>query len=160
MQYWEEFTLRFSKYASFLYVSRWDKQVHEIEKSIEVVSMDLKQAKFSDCFHTLSSETLQSLQEIIASIETMASQIDRKHMKPTLLIVDDNQAFIDSVIFALTEFLVLKAHSPAEARERIHAPIDLVLLDLVFDEKSPEKQEGLEFILNLRHFFRIFLLLF
>ena len=71
-------------------------------------------------------------------------------MKPTLLIVDDNLAFTDSVAFVLTEFLVLKAHSPDEARERIHAPIDLVLLDLVFDEKSPEKQEGLEFIPELK----------
>ena len=78
MQCWDEFTLRFSKYASFLYVSGWDKQVHEIERSINVVTMDLKKAEVSDCFHTFSSETIQSLKEIITSIENMASQIDRK----------------------------------------------------------------------------------
>lgn len=78
MQYWDEFTLRFSKYASFLYVSGWDKQVHEIERSINVVTMDLKKAEVSDCFHTFSSETIQSLKKIIKSIENMASQIDRK----------------------------------------------------------------------------------
>lgn len=72
-------------------------------------------------------------------------------MKPTLLIIDDNRAFTGSVAFVLTEFHVLKAHSPAEARQMIHTTIDLVLLDLVFNEKTPDRQEGLEFIPELKN---------
>lgn len=74
----------------------------------------------------------------------------RNSMKPTLLLIDDNRAFTNSVAFVLTEFQVLKAHSVAEARDKILAAIDLVLLDLVFDEKSPDRQEGLEFIPELK----------
>jgi DNA-binding NtrC family response regulator len=71
-------------------------------------------------------------------------------IKPNLLIIDDNNAFSDSVAFALTGFNVTKAHSPADAKEKLLPAIDLILLDLVFNEKKPDHLEGLDFIPYLK----------
>ena len=71
-------------------------------------------------------------------------------MKPTLLIIDDNRAFTDSVVFALNDFSVIKAHTLAEARGKLRPDTDLILLDLVFNETRPDKLEGLAFIPYLR----------
>jgi DNA-binding NtrC family response regulator len=66
--------------------------------------------------------------------------------KPNLLIVDDNKAFTNSAAFVLTDFNVIKAYSPDEVRKKIHPEIDLILLDLVFNEQKPDIKEGLDFI--------------
>ena len=71
-------------------------------------------------------------------------------MKPTLLIIDDNRAFTDSVVFALNDFSVIKVYTLAEARGKLRPDTDLILLDLVFNETRPDKLEGLAFIPYLR----------
>lgn len=71
-------------------------------------------------------------------------------IKPNLLIIDDNSAFSDSVAYVLTSFQITKAHSLTEAREKLHPAIDLILLDLVFNEKKPDHLEGLDFIPYLK----------
>jgi DNA-binding NtrC family response regulator len=70
--------------------------------------------------------------------------------KPHLLIIDDNKTFTESVAFTLTEFQVEQAHSVLEGKQKLNSKIDIVLLDLVFNEKYPEKQEGLGLIPFIR----------
>lgn len=74
-------------------------------------------------------------------------------MKPNLLIIDDNKAFADSVELVLKDFQVTKVHSLNEAREKLHNGIDMILLDLVFNEKKPDHLEGLDFIPYLKEHF-------
>lgn len=76
LQEWKVFTERFNKYAPYLYISGWDRQIRKIERYIDAISIDLKKAEMSDSFHIFSSETLQSLKDIMSSLEKMASQID------------------------------------------------------------------------------------
>lgn len=71
-------------------------------------------------------------------------------IKPTLLIIDDNKDFADSVALVLNSFVVIKAYSPDEARKKFHSKIDLILLDLVFDEKNPDQLDGLQFIPDIK----------
>jgi DNA-binding NtrC family response regulator len=66
--------------------------------------------------------------------------------KPNLIIIDDNKAFTKSVAFVLKDFHVIETHSPSEAREKLDSTVDIILLDLVFDDKTPDRYEGLDFI--------------
>lgn len=74
----------------------------------------------------------------------------RNMKKPTLLIVDDNQQFTNSVALVLKGFDVIRAHSPSECLKLLSSEIDILLLDLVFNEKHPEKQEGLDLVPVIR----------
>lgn len=70
--------------------------------------------------------------------------------KPNLLIVDDNRQFTKSVEVVLGDFNVFKAHTPRDVFTFLSSDIDIVLLDLVFNENNPLKQEGLELIPKIR----------
>jgi len=70
--------------------------------------------------------------------------------KPRLLIIDDNKTFTESVAFTLNEFQVEQAHSVQDGKQKLNSKIDIVLLDLVFNEKYPDKQEGLGLIPFIR----------
>jgi len=58
--------------------------------------------------------------------------------------------FADSVELVLKNFEVTKVPSLHAAREKLYYNIDLILLDLVFNEKVPDKMEGLDFIPYLK----------
>lgn len=64
--------------------------------------------------------------------------------KRTLLIVDDNEAFSNSLRRALrSDYEVRLARTPTEAASAMAPPPDAVLLDLRLDERSPDNQDGL-----------------
>lgn len=64
--------------------------------------------------------------------------------KRTLLIVDDNEAFSNSLGRALrADYDVQLARTPAEALSRLSPPPDAILLDLRLDESAPDNQDGL-----------------
>jgi len=67
-------------------------------------------------------------------------------MKYSILVVDDNERFIESVKAALKNFSVIPAYSTEEAKNGLNNNIDLVLLDLVFDDSNPDHLQGLEFL--------------
>jgi len=67
-------------------------------------------------------------------------------MKYNILVVDDNKQFVESINIALKNFHIIKAFSIEEAKNKINSEIDLVLLDLVFDENNPDYLQGLEFL--------------
>lgn len=67
--------------------------------------------------------------------------------KYNILIVDDNRGFVKSIITVLKEkFIIIPSYSISEAIKKINKDIDLVLLDLVFDENIPDKTEGMDFL--------------
>ena len=67
-----------------------------------------------------------------------------------ILVVDDDQQFVASVETALKRFHVIPAFSVYEAKNQLNPEIDLVLLDLVFDESNPDYSEGLELLPHIR----------
>ena len=67
-------------------------------------------------------------------------------MKYKLLIVDDDPGFIASARTALSEFMVVSASSPETAKIQLNDDIDVLLLDLVFDESEPDQLQGMTFI--------------
>lgn len=68
-------------------------------------------------------------------------------MKFTLLIIDDSAWFVESAISALSrKFTVRSADSPEDAKIKLDNSVDLVLLDLVFNEDKPDLLQGMEFI--------------
>ena len=67
-------------------------------------------------------------------------------MKYNILVVDDNEQFVESIKIALKNFHIIKAFSIEEAKNKINSEIDLVLLDLVFDESNPDYLQGLELL--------------
>lgn len=67
-------------------------------------------------------------------------------MRYNILVIDDDNSFIESVKSALKRFGVTSALSIDEAKARLNDDIDLVLLDLVFDENNPEYLQGLDFL--------------
>lgn len=69
--------------------------------------------------------------------------------KPRLLIIDDNKAFTESVAFALNDFQVVQHNAPEDVNGLRAIMPDLILLDLVFDDRFPEIQQGLEMIPKL-----------
>lgn len=70
--------------------------------------------------------------------------------RPTLLIIDDNKEFTDSVELVMNNFNVICANSVIEARSKLCNQVDLVLLDLVFNEQTPDEFEGLDFIPHIK----------
>lgn len=77
-QNWQKYTARFTKYAPILSLAGYSGEVKIIKQYINQISLDLKKTEEPNSLHTFNSETLQNLKEIITTIETMASQIDRK----------------------------------------------------------------------------------
>ncbi len=71
-------------------------------------------------------------------------------MKYNILIIDDDKRFANSVKTALQNFRTNCAYSISEARNKLNAKIDVVLLDLVFDIQNPDHLEGLEFLPYIR----------
>lgn len=63
-----------------------------------------------------------------------------------ILLVDDNLDFINSVKTVLKNFSISYALTTTEAKQKLNSNTDLVLLDLVFDEKQPNNLEGLNFL--------------
>ena len=71
---------------------------------------------------------------------------------PTLLIVDDNEAFLASLKRALRQdYDVHTAPSQEEALQQLSPPPDLVLLDLRLDEDDPDNREGADLLQTLQH---------
>jgi DNA-binding NtrC family response regulator len=66
------------------------------------------------------------------------------------LVVDDNKEFVDSIKIALNRFNVISAYSIIEAKEKLNQDLDLILLDIVLDEKHPDDLQGLNFIPQIR----------
>lgn len=77
---WIDFTHRFTKYAPILLLAGYSIEVKIIQKNVNQINSDLIKIEEPDSLYLykFSSETLQNLKEIIASLEKMASQIDRK----------------------------------------------------------------------------------
>lgn len=67
-----------------------------------------------------------------------------------ILVIDDDEQFVNSVQLALKQFNVIPAYSTNEAKKKLSSEIDLVLLDLVFDENNPDFTEGLDFLPFIR----------
>ena len=67
-------------------------------------------------------------------------------MKYNIFVVDDNKQFVESIKIALKNFHIITAFSIEEAKNKINSEIDLVLLDLVFDENNPDYLQGLELL--------------
>mgnify|MGYP006296210405 CR=1 FL=1 len=72
-------------------------------------------------------------------------------MKYKILVIDDNKLFVKSIQLALKEFDVIPAYSIEEGEEKLDDSIDLILLDLVFDEKAPDTLHGLELLPYIRN---------
>lgn len=71
-------------------------------------------------------------------------------MTYNILVIDDDQQFVKSVQAVLKKFRVIPAFSTNEAKNKLNPQIDLVLLDLVFDENNPDYLEGLDFLPYIR----------
>jgi DNA-binding NtrC family response regulator len=63
-----------------------------------------------------------------------------------ILVVDDNESFLSSVRTVLKSFHVFTANTIDRARDSLSSDIDIVLLDLVFDDLRPDKLQGLELL--------------
>lgn len=71
--------------------------------------------------------------------------------KPVLLIVDDDEAFLNSSRRALSgDYDVLCAKSEAEAAAFLSPPPDVVLLDVRLNERDPDNKDGLVVLQSLR----------
>lgn len=71
--------------------------------------------------------------------------------KPTLLIVDDNEEFLRSMIRWLrTDYELRSARSKDEALNSLSPPPDIVLLDLRLNDADPRNYEGMEVLQVLR----------
>ncbi len=70
-----------------------------------------------------------------------------------ILVVDDNWRFLETVKVALKEHNVIAALSLREAQYKLNDELDIVLLDLVFDERKPDELQGLNFIPYIRNKF-------
>lgn len=68
-----------------------------------------------------------------------------------ILLIDDNQDFINSVIIALKNFQISYTTSINQAKELLSSDVDLVLLDLVFDEKNSHQLQGLDFLRSIKY---------
>lgn len=66
--------------------------------------------------------------------------------KYRILIADDDKLFVDSAKAALTNFNINSSYSIHDTKSNINSNIDLILLDLVFDESHPTQLDGLELI--------------
>ena len=71
-------------------------------------------------------------------------------MTYNILVIDDDKQFVASVKTALKKFHIIPAYSINEAKNKLNTEIDLVLLDLVFDESNPDYLQGLEFLPYIR----------
>jgi|SRR6056297_324843 len=67
----------------------------------------------------------------------------------SILIIDDNKNFTASVEKILNNFEVIVCNSINSAKNKVGEKIDLVLLDLVFDDKQPDKLQGMNFLPEL-----------
>ena len=75
--------------------------------------------------------------------------IESCHLRSLLykiLLVDDNIDFINSVKTVLKNFNISHALTTTEAKLKLNSDTDLLLLDLVFDERQPNNLEGLNFL--------------
>ena len=79
---------------------------------------------------------------------------ERGLTKPTLLIVDDDETYLNSLQRALRgNYEVKAARSAAEALKLLSPPPDVVLLDLRLNDASSESQSGLVLLESLRNQF-------
>lgn len=67
-----------------------------------------------------------------------------------ILVIDDDYRFIDSVKAVLKDFNIQSANTIEEARVKVNDQLDLILLDLVFDEDNPDTLQGLDFLPQIR----------
>jgi len=63
-----------------------------------------------------------------------------------ILVIDDNIKFIESVKTALKNFHIQFTTNLFDAKSKLTTDLDLVLLDLVFDDKYPDRLDGFEFL--------------
>ena len=63
-----------------------------------------------------------------------------------ILVADDNKPFLDSVVTALNTFRVLTATSIDITKKNLSNDLDLVLLDLVFDDNNPDDLQGMQLL--------------
>jgi DNA-binding NtrC family response regulator len=71
-------------------------------------------------------------------------------MSYKLLIIDDDKQFVNSAKVALAKFNVDAAYSVDEAKNKLDDSVDLVLLDLVFDESRANVLQGMAFLPYLK----------
>ncbi len=67
-----------------------------------------------------------------------------------ILIVDDDIDFINSVRIILKNFYISHALTITQAVSKINSELDLLLLDLVFDENQPIALRGLDFLEEIK----------
>jgi len=67
-----------------------------------------------------------------------------------ILLVDDNIDFINSVQVVLKNFHIISSTSTSDAESKLNSDIDLILLDLVFDDKYPENLQGISFLQKVK----------
>ena len=83
--------------------------------------------------------------------ENIKDTRNRSFMKYTLLLVDDDLEFRESAHYALSRFNYIPASSIEEAEQKlIVTQVDLILLDLVFDESRADELQGLKFLPELK----------
>jgi len=70
--------------------------------------------------------------------------------KYKILLVDDNIDFIKTVETINKEFQLSYALNISEAKLKLKHDIDLLLLDLVFDDKNPDNMQGLDFLSEVK----------
>ncbi|MDR3666066.1 MAG: sigma-54 dependent transcriptional regulator [Ignavibacteriaceae bacterium] len=63
-----------------------------------------------------------------------------------ILIIDDNESFLSSAKTVLKSFHVITSNSVMKARSVLSNDIDVVLLDLVFDESHPDELQGIQLL--------------
>ncbi len=66
--------------------------------------------------------------------------------KYRILVVDDNESFLSSAKLVLKSFQVITSNSIASAKVNLSNDLDLILLDLVFDDTHPDELQGIEFL--------------
>ncbi len=63
-----------------------------------------------------------------------------------ILVADDNKLFLDSVVTALKTFHVVTASTVDLTNKNLSNDLDLVLLDLVFDDNHPDDLQGMHIL--------------
>lgn len=74
--------------------------------------------------------------------------------KAKIMIADDDLSFIESAMNVLNEeYDLYPVHTPEEVYESINNDIDILLLDMVFDESRPKTMQGLDVISHVKKYY-------
>ena len=67
-------------------------------------------------------------------------------MRYNILVIDDNNDFSSSIKLILKDYNVKSVPSIEKAKEELSDDLDIILLDLVFDENKPDTMQGMELL--------------